>query len=201
MEHVEMNAPITSQMTIVHAARELMSSCGYSAMSMRALARKVGIQAGSIYSHFQSKEEVLEEVLDAVMSEWLYEWWAVKPKQTDAREALNAFTAYHYQRSISHQNDAFWLPHEARFLSKPSRARILEQKALYEQELRLIVERGKRESHFKIGQIELTIQTIFALLDGLARDAALETPLHNRLGVLEVQAIVNRLVGCVSQLK
>ncbi|KPQ08290.1 MAG: transcriptional regulator, TetR family [Rhodobacteraceae bacterium HLUCCA12] len=46
------------------AAAELMRQRGFKAATMRAIAEAAGIEAGSIYYHFRSKDEILDEVLD-----------------------------------------------------------------------------------------------------------------------------------------
>ncbi|MDF1668394.1 MAG: TetR/AcrR family transcriptional regulator [Roseovarius sp.] len=49
---------------ILSAAACLFRHEGYSATTMRDIAQKSGIEAGSIYYHFQSKDQILSEVLD-----------------------------------------------------------------------------------------------------------------------------------------
>jgi AcrR family transcriptional regulator len=54
----------TRDQILVHAAR-LFRHQGYSATTLRQIAEAAGIKAGSIYYHFDSKEEILGVVLDA----------------------------------------------------------------------------------------------------------------------------------------
>jgi AcrR family transcriptional regulator len=49
---------------ILHAAAQLFRRQGFSATTLRQIAGKAKIKAGSIYYHFDSKEEILDEVLD-----------------------------------------------------------------------------------------------------------------------------------------
>lgn len=49
---------------ILTAASALFAQSGYNGVSVRAIARAVGITEGSIYNHFVSKEEIMDEILD-----------------------------------------------------------------------------------------------------------------------------------------
>jgi len=49
---------------VLSAAARLFRHDGYYATTMRDIAQEAGIEAGSIYYHFQSKEQILSEVLD-----------------------------------------------------------------------------------------------------------------------------------------
>lgn len=53
-----------SRLNILRAAARLIRARGYRAATMRAIGEAAGIEAGSIYYHFKSKEEILDEVLD-----------------------------------------------------------------------------------------------------------------------------------------
>lgn len=54
-----------SRAYILTAAARLFRSQGYAATTLRQIAAAAGIQAGSIYYHFASKDEILLHVLDA----------------------------------------------------------------------------------------------------------------------------------------
>lgn len=49
---------------ILRAAARILRESGYKAATMRRVASEAGLEAGSVYYHFGSKEEVLDEVLD-----------------------------------------------------------------------------------------------------------------------------------------
>jgi len=59
----DVDAPATRERVLLEAAR-LFRHHGYSATTLREVADAAGVKAGSIYYHFESKEQILGEVLD-----------------------------------------------------------------------------------------------------------------------------------------
>ena len=57
-----------SRRTVLDGAARLFRLHGYAAVSMRDIAAACGIKAGSLYYHFQSKEQIVTEVLDTGVS-------------------------------------------------------------------------------------------------------------------------------------
>ncbi|MGB1547753.1 MAG: TetR/AcrR family transcriptional regulator [Alphaproteobacteria bacterium] len=55
---------VVSRREILDAAAALFRMKGYYATTLRDIAAAVGMKAGSVYYHFDSKEQILEEVLD-----------------------------------------------------------------------------------------------------------------------------------------
>ena len=53
-----------SRAQVLSAAARAIRDRGYKAATMRTIAQEAGSEAGSIYYHFRSKEEILDEVLD-----------------------------------------------------------------------------------------------------------------------------------------
>lgn len=58
---------VQSRMLILDAAARIFGRKGYSEASLREIAETAGMQAGSIYYHFASKEEIFDEVLSTGM--------------------------------------------------------------------------------------------------------------------------------------
>lgn len=54
---------------IFDTSLELFSKKGFEAVSVREIAREVGIRESSIYNHYQSKEAILDEIIDYFKSE------------------------------------------------------------------------------------------------------------------------------------
>lgn len=55
---------------ILDAALDLFSTQGYEATSISQLAEAVGIRKASLYSHFESKQAILDELLQAVLEQY-----------------------------------------------------------------------------------------------------------------------------------
>lgn len=53
-----------TRLRILHTAARLFRARGYAATSLRAIASATGIQAGSVYNHFSSKEAIVTELLN-----------------------------------------------------------------------------------------------------------------------------------------
>jgi len=58
--------PLDRQLQICHRAAELFAKRSFGQVSMRELATHLGIQAGSLYHHFESKESLLFELIEAL---------------------------------------------------------------------------------------------------------------------------------------
>lgn len=69
-------APLTREQ-VVEAALRLMDDEGLEAVSMRRVAREVGVEAMSLYHHVRDKEDLLDGVVERVMGE--FEFPPVEP--------------------------------------------------------------------------------------------------------------------------
>lgn len=56
-----MNVPVSKQ-NILNAALKLFSTNGYEATGIEQITNEVGIKKASFYSHFKSKQELLDEI-------------------------------------------------------------------------------------------------------------------------------------------
>ena len=63
------NEELNTKERILDAAIDLISRKGFEAVSIREIAREVGIRESSIYNHFKSKEEILDTIIDYFIME------------------------------------------------------------------------------------------------------------------------------------
>lgn len=59
-----------SRERVVATALDLMDREGLEAVTMRAVARELGVEAMSLYNHVKDKEDLMDGIIDAVMSEF-----------------------------------------------------------------------------------------------------------------------------------
>ncbi|HEY8481532.1 MAG TPA: TetR/AcrR family transcriptional regulator C-terminal domain-containing protein [Spirillospora sp.] len=61
------STPLLSRERIRAAALEMIDESGLAELTMRSLAKRLGVQAPSLYSHYPTKEELLEDVANQVI--------------------------------------------------------------------------------------------------------------------------------------
>lgn len=118
---------------IIKAAGQLFREKGYEGTSVRDLGDAAGIQSGSIFFHFGSKEEILLALLEgglrravAILDRHLAE--ARTPKQK-----LSAIMHGHLQAILDEERDAFYVVlRDWRTLSPPSRKKVIALRDEYE---------------------------------------------------------------------
>jgi AcrR family transcriptional regulator len=74
----------TTKEKIFEASLELFAQKGFDAVSMREIAEAVGIKKASLYSHFSSKDELLEKLLEYPMARLMN----VGPQDMDAEQMV-----------------------------------------------------------------------------------------------------------------
>ena len=95
-----------TKVEILEAAANIIIESGYDCCTMRAVASRVGMKAGSIYYHFSSKDEIIEEVLN-IGIETLYEHVATElgklPDEAPFEQKLRLATAAHLHCLVAPQ--------------------------------------------------------------------------------------------------
>src|ERR1700752_855506 len=77
------------------AGVRLIFERGYEAMSLRQLAAEVGIQAGSLYNHISTKQDLLFDLVQEHINDLLRELDLALEGKADPVEKLRAFVAFH----------------------------------------------------------------------------------------------------------
>jgi AcrR family transcriptional regulator len=92
---------------ILDAAAHLLKHQGYEATTTRAIATAVGIQGGSIYHHFPSKDAIVGEVVNEgvrVVYDAVVAALAALPARAAARQRLETAIRTHLLASLEHSD-------------------------------------------------------------------------------------------------
>ena len=137
-------APLRSRKAqIDRTATALFRARGFAATSMRELATELGLEAGSLYSHIKSKEEILHRVCFGLAEDFFAGFDAATrdaaaPLANQLRQAIEAHVRVLTRDSAA---SAVFLQ-EWRHLSEPARTEFLALRDQYEAGFRGLIQRG-----------------------------------------------------------
>ncbi|MFZ6046513.1 TetR/AcrR family transcriptional regulator [Pseudomonas sp. CR3202] len=126
--------PESARGKLLQTAAHLFRSKGYERTTVRDLASAVGIQSGSIFHHFKSKDEILRSVMEETV---LYNTALMRAALADAgdlRERVLALIRCELQSIMGGTGEAMAvLVYEWRSLSEEGQLHILQLRETYEQ--------------------------------------------------------------------
>ncbi|MGE8499488.1 MAG: TetR/AcrR family transcriptional regulator [Pseudomonas sp.] len=135
---------------LLQTAAHLFRSKGYERTTVRDLASAVGIQSGSIFHHFKSKDEILRAVMEETILYNTALMRAALGQATSLRERVLALIRCELQSIVGGTGEAMAvLVYEWRSLSEGSQQYILDLRDQYEQLWLGVLEEAKAEGYFK----------------------------------------------------
>jgi AcrR family transcriptional regulator len=149
---------------ILDAAREIFVRQGYESFSMRKLAEKIEYSPGSVYLHFNSKEELFECLVDESFARLLKTLLALqngKELQDPVAELKKGLRAY-VEFGLRNPNDYRF----AFMLKPPLENRPYKVHGAFES-LRYMVGRCVEEKRFRAVDVETTSQALWACVHGI----------------------------------
>ena len=149
------------------AGLRLIFEQGYEAMSLRQLAAEVGIQAGSLYNHIATKQELLFELIQDHINELLRQLDRALEGKQEPAERLRAFVAFHVTYHMTRKREVFIANSELRSLDPKNYEAIVALRGAYEQRLAAILADGAEQGVFEVADIQVATFAIIALLTGL----------------------------------
>lgn len=156
-------AVINRREQILTAAMRLFSEKGYHATSMRDIAEALGLQAGSLYVHIDSKEEVLFEIVDRAADQFIGTIAPVAAADRPAAERLREALRAHLQVMARNLDTATVFFHEWKFLEGHHRAQIVAKRDQYEQHFRRIVADGIESGEFRPVDVRLAALALLSM--------------------------------------
>lgn len=149
------------------AGLRLIFERGYEAMSLRQLAGEVGIQAGSLYNHISTKQELLFDLIQDHINELLRQLDRALEGKQQPLERLRSFVAFHVTYHMTRKREVFIANSELRSLEPRNYETIVALRGAYEQRLAAILADGVAQGSFEVADVQVATFAIIALLTGL----------------------------------
>ncbi|HUN81608.1 MAG TPA: TetR/AcrR family transcriptional regulator [Phycisphaerae bacterium] len=127
------------------AACSLFRKHGYAGTSVRQIAEQVGILGGSLYTHMDSKDELLWEILDAAADRFITTLREVCDSQLGVMQKLRRAIVSHIGVITSDLDVAAIYTFEWRHLSDPRRKEFTRRRDEYERMFRGLVDQAIHE--------------------------------------------------------
>ncbi len=148
------------------AALKLFARHGYAAVSMRQIAKEVGVQAGALYLYTPDKQTLLFDLMRGHMEELLAAWAEVDKGRT-ATERLEDFVRFHIRFHLDRPEEVFLAYMELRNLEPENFTAIEALRHAYEDELETIIRDGQEEGKFQVPDTRLATMAVIAMLTGV----------------------------------
>jgi AcrR family transcriptional regulator len=128
----------------------LIYSKGYRGLTMRGLAKKLGIQGASLYYHLSSKQELLRTILLDIQEEQnSFAREAVEAAGPSPVDQLRAAIRAHLRYHVDHRPEAFISDSELRDLTPANRRIVVASRDRYEEIFRDVIRRGSQQGYWE----------------------------------------------------
>ena len=168
-------------------AQTLFRNKGYAATSMRDLAKEVGIEPASIYSHVKSKEALLQKICFRIADEFFDALQGILKEDLSAEEKLSTAIDAHVGVILNNLDATTVFFHEWKHLSEPSLSEFKTLRNKYEKQFRSIIEAGIESDEFDEVDAHVSIKLLFAMMNSIYE-------WYNPKGKLKQQEIVRNIV-------
>lgn len=147
------------------AALRLFAQGGYAAVSMRAIAAEVGVQAGALYNYTPDKQTLLFDLMRAHMEELLAQSGAAG--DTPPAQRLDDFVEFHIRFHADRPDAVFIAYMELRNLTPENFAAIENLRRQYEDGLEAILRTGVAQGVFAECDTKVVTLAVIAMLTGV----------------------------------
>ncbi|MCU0346505.1 MAG: TetR/AcrR family transcriptional regulator [Saprospiraceae bacterium] len=154
---------------ILDEASKLFQENGYLAASMRDLAKRVGLQVSSLYSHVGSKEELLQKICFDSARVYLEGMKTIEETDASPSEKVRQLIALHIQIATTDVTSMTIFSDEWRHLSEPYLQEFRIIRRDYERRFGRMLQQGVDAGEFAEMNVTICLLTIFTSLRWLHR--------------------------------
>jgi AcrR family transcriptional regulator len=158
---------VRTEAAIRRAAIDLIAAHGFESVTLRSLAKLAGVQAGSLYRYYPSKNDLLLRIITLHLEDLLAQWEKVLPASPTALDRLSSFIKFHIRYHLARPKEVFIANMEMRSLPTEDRKHIVKLRKRYEGIIHGILRDGVQEGVFSIPDTRIATFAIIAMLTGL----------------------------------
>lgn len=137
---------------LLATAAEVFAELGYNATTVRTIADRAGMLAGSLYYHFDSKESMADEILSAFLTDLWAGYQRIEEAGAGPRETFAGLVTESFRQMERHRPAVVIYQKEARRLSAQKRFRYLaESQERFQKLWTATLERGVADGSFRPG--------------------------------------------------
>lgn len=152
---------------IQNEALLMMKEVGFSGMTMRGLAKKLGIEAPSLYNHLKSKDDLLIEVCSNIALQLETQILEVNDIYFNAIDKLKMAIQGHVNVLTQNITASYVFVNEWRFLPSNEKEIFMQRRDKYESEFRRILELGINEGNLQFEDVKITSLTLLSALNSI----------------------------------
>lgn len=153
---------ISKKQQIMEAAARLFRDRGYSATSMRDLAKAVHLQAPSLYNHISGKQEILKEICFQNARRFAAGLERIESDYSEPEDRVRALIEFHLEVATSDATSITSFNDEWRHLEAAELEAFRQQRKSYERRFRSIIEQGMQQGIFRTADPAIVLYTILS---------------------------------------
>lgn len=163
------NSTPSARDRVLNGAIELFATRGFQAVGLRELASYLGLQAGSLYHHFENKQSLLFELIEAALSDLLLNTTFRMKGTRSPRQRVDMFIQTFVDFSIDEKYRLALITHEFANLNDEQKQQIIQLKNAYAALLNAIITDEYRKDKKPGTHLCPAANTVIAILFGQAQ--------------------------------
>ncbi len=156
----------TRKEEIIQTSKILFKQRGFSAVTMRDIAKAIGIKAASLYNHINSKQEILSEIIISLAEQFTEQMKIINNSDENSIDKLRQIVGLHVDITAKNpfgmaslNNDWVHLENELEYYLKLRKD--------YENDFRTIIEKGVADNELVKGNSEVMLFSMLSTLRSL----------------------------------
>ncbi|MND30820.1 HTH-type transcriptional repressor KstR2 [compost metagenome] len=149
------------------AALDLFTENGYQSTSLRDLAARLGVQAGSLYNHIEDKQSLLFELMEDCLSDLISSTQYSLKRARDKQSRLQAFISAFIEFQASERKKFLLFIRERSNLSLEQRQRLAALRSTYASSLKSIIQLQCHKTTLDEARLKFLANGIIGMLESI----------------------------------